>query len=74
MTDHTRERQPLLGKGAMFQVMSIMKIGITDDGMPCHFIEGDILGRQFGCCCNHHGMIQPFRVTDRPAQNLHAPQ
>ena len=72
VTDHAGNAQAALRNHAMVIEMPPMKVGVGDDGAACHFIEGDVLGRQVRGARNDHGVAHALRVLQRPAKRLHA--
>ena len=74
MANHAGDAQAALRNHAMVIEMPPMKVGVGDDGAACHFIEGDVLGRQVRGARHDHGVAHALRVLQRPAQRLHAAQ
>ena len=51
-----------------------MKIGVGDDRLTRHFVEGDVLRRQSRRGGDDQHMAHPVGIADRPLHGLHAAQ
>ncbi len=74
MTDHARDAQAATGHHAMGVEVALVEVGVGDDGLARHLVEGDVLRRQVGRSGHGHAVAHAFRVLQRPAQRLHATQ
>ena len=74
VADHARHAQAALGDQAVGVEVAAVEVGVGDDGAAGHLVEGDVLRRQVGRRGHGHAVAHALRVTQRPAQRLHAPQ
>ena len=72
MSGHARHGQAVARLVAAFQVASLRPVRVGHDGLPADFVEGDVLRRMPGGGGNRHGGRDPFGMTRRPGQHLHA--
>jgi hypothetical protein len=72
VADHARQPQAPGRDDAMLGVVTAVEIGIGDDRLPCHLVEGDVLRRQLRRRSDHHRVPDAIRKLQRPFERLHA--
>jgi hypothetical protein len=55
-------------------VIAVVVLGVGQDGLAGHLVEGDVLGRQLGRGGDDGGIGDTVRILQRPRQGLHAAQ
>ena len=72
VAQHAGKAQSTRRHDAMLVEVAAMEIGVGQDGLPRHLVEGDVLRRQFRRRGDHQRMADAIRVLQRPFQRLHA--
>ncbi len=71
VTQHPRDAQSAARHDAMRVVVAAVEVGVGRDRLPRHFIEGDVLGRQFRCGGDHQRIAHAIGEAKGPLQRLH---
>ncbi len=72
--DHSRQHQAALGNHAVFLEGAAMELRVCENRLARHFVEGDVLRRQFGGRGDGQAVAHAIRISDGPLQRLHATQ
>ncbi|MNM41450.1 hypothetical protein D3C81_522660 [compost metagenome] len=70
--DHPCQHQPALGDHALFLERAAVELGVGEDRLTRHFVEGDVLRRQLRRRGDGQAMADAVRVSDAPLHRLHA--
>ena len=72
MTHHARQLEATPRNRVVLGIPAVMEVGVGADCLAGHFVESNILSREFGSGSNDDDIGDPFRVGQAPLQRLHA--
>ena len=74
VANHAGNAQTAFGDYAVVVEVAAMEVRVGHDGAARHFVKGDVFGVQVRGAGNYQGVAHALRVTQGPAQGLHAAQ